>query len=150
LLPLAAVNSGYQIRGLDRCPTRIRELAAQIGRNRDSWGLQTVSDGEQWLSGIAAALRSARETSNPQLSRGPSAMSNTIKTISNDQLVTATGGAYIRGGGGYAASHPLYGGLGLGGFGGLGGIAAANAANNAANNNNMMMCMAMAMANRPH
>jgi|HubBroStandDraft_2_1064218.scaffolds.fasta_scaffold768312_2 hypothetical protein len=79
-------------------------------------------------------------------------MSNTLKTISNDQLVTATGGAYIRGGGGYAASHGLYGGLGLGlgGFGGLGGIAAANAANNAANNNNMMMCMAMAMANRPH
>ncbi|HEX4452506.1 MAG TPA: hypothetical protein VH143_16630 [Kofleriaceae bacterium] len=79
-------------------------------------------------------------------------MSNTIKTISNDQLVTATGGAYIRGGGGsYAASHSLYGGLGgLGGLGGFGGIAAANAANNAANNNNMMMCMAMAMANRPH
>ncbi len=79
-------------------------------------------------------------------------MSNTIKTISNDQLVTATGGAYIRGGGGYASTHGLYGsglGLGLGGFGGLGGIAAANAANNANNNNMMMMTMAM-MANRPH
>jgi hypothetical protein len=78
-------------------------------------------------------------------------MSNTIKTISNDQLVTATGGAYIRGGGGYAATHGLYGGLGgWGGFGGLNNLAAVSAANNANNNNLMMMTMAMAMANRPH
>ncbi|HEY1547685.1 MAG TPA: hypothetical protein VGG28_07695 [Kofleriaceae bacterium] len=98
-------------------------------------GLQTVSVGEQWLSGIAAALRSV--------------MSNTIKTISNDQLVTATGGANIRGGGGYASTHPWAGGLGgFGGFGAVNNIAAANAAANN-QNNEMMMAMAMAAANRP-
>jgi hypothetical protein len=70
-------------------------------------------------------------------------MSNTFKTISNDELVTATGG--------------LYGGLGLG----LGHhpiaalnnqLATLNANNNCNNNqttNTMMLGMCMAMANRP-